>query len=164
MTVAERFPPEVAEVLRAHGWHDGRRVAEEQTAAALRLVDEQVGAHGHRHAPFPAAVDALAEFGGLYVTQDGSGRDLRRRPFAIDPTMAAGSAETLADLAGVIGAALYPLGVEGDYDALLAVDDRGRVFALDHAGEWFLGETVAAALTTLITGSQPHRVHDDGSF
>jgi hypothetical protein len=164
MTGGERFPAAVAEVLRTHGWHDGRRVDEDRTAAALRLVGEQVGSHGHRHEPFPAAVEALAEFGGLYVTQDGPGQQLRRRPFAIDPTMAAGSAETLADLAGVIGAVLYPLGVEGDHDALLAVDERGRVFALDHAGEWFLGETIAAALTTLVTGTQPRRLHDDGTY
>jgi hypothetical protein len=64
----------------------------------------------------------------------------------------------------VIGAALYPLGVEGDHDALLAVDEQGRVFALDHAGEWFLGDTVADALRTLVTGAQPARVHDDGSY
>jgi len=147
--------PDVAEVLRAHGWHEGRRVPEDQTAAAIRLVGRE---------PFPAAVEALAEFGGIYVAQDGPGQELRRMPFALDPTMSAGSAQTLADFSRVIGAALYPLGVEGDHDALLAVDEQGRVFALDHAGEWFLGDTVADALRTLVTGAQPARVHDDGSY
>ena len=149
--------PEVAEVLRQHGWQEGRHVDDAVTAEAVRLVEVR----GHR--PFPAAVQALAEFGGIYVQQDGPGRELRRRPFALDPTMAAGSADTLADFGRVIGAALFPLGIEGDHDALLAIDERGRVFALDHTGEWLLGDTVVDALETLISGAQPPRVHDDGT-
>jgi hypothetical protein len=160
---AGRFPPEVADVLDAHGWHDGRQVSKATTARRVSTVCGLVGRRGQRHEPFPAALDALGEFGGLYVDQDGPGRDLRRRPFAIDPEMAAASAETLADFARVIGVRLFPLGVEGDGEALLAVDERGRVFALDHAGEWLLGETVDEALTTLVTGVQPHRVRDDGT-
>jgi hypothetical protein len=152
--MADRFPAEVADVLRAHGWHEGRRVAE-QTAEAIRLVG---------HEPFPAAVEALEEFGGVYVTQDGPGRELRRRPFAVDPTLAPPCAETLADLGRVLGVRLYPLGVEGDGDALLAIDERHRVFALDHAGEWFLGETPADAITALVSGVQPNRIRDDGTW
>ncbi|MGC4791740.1 SUKH-3 domain-containing protein [Micromonospora sp. DT178] len=32
-------------------------------------------------------------------------------------------------------------------NSIFAVDERGRVFALDQAGEWFLGEDIDAALT-----------------
>ncbi|MGH3669286.1 MAG: SUKH-3 domain-containing protein [Pseudonocardiaceae bacterium] len=54
--------------------------------------------------------------------------------------------------------------MEGDHDSTLAIDEAGRVFALDHVGEWYLGESIDAALITLITGSQPPRLDDDGTW
>lgn len=158
-----RFPTDVEAVLRANGWTDGRRVPE-TSAEAIRIVCAQPGADGSRHVPFPAAEAALAEFGGIFVRQDEPGAELRRRPFALDPTMAAATAATLADLGRLLGVRLFPLGVEGDGDAVLTIDEQGRVFAIDHAGEWFLGPTLDAALTTLITGTEPPRVRDDGSW
>jgi hypothetical protein len=158
-----RFPPEVEVVLRASGWAEGRQVPE-ASAEAVRLVCAQPGSDGSRHVPFPAAEAALTEFGGIFVRQDEPGASLRRRPFALDPTMAAATAATLADLGRLLGVRLFPLGVEGDGDAVLTIDERGRVFAIDHAGEWFLGPTLEAALTTLIVGTEPPRVCDDGTW
>jgi hypothetical protein len=158
-----RFPTEVDLVLRASGWSEGRQVPD-ASAEAIRLVCAQPGADGSRHEPFPAAESALAEFGGIYVRQDEPGRELRRRPFALDPTMAAATAGTLADLGRMLGVRLFPLGVEGDGDAVLTIDEKGRVFAFDHAGEWFLGSTLDEALTTLIIGIAPPRVRDDGTW
>jgi hypothetical protein len=158
-----RFPTEVDVVLRASGWTEGRQVPE-ASAEAIRIVCDQPGADGSRHTPFPAAEAALAEFGGVFVFQDEPGSELRRRPFALDPTLAAATAASLADLSRVLGVRLFPLGVEGDGDAVLTIDEQGRVFAFDHAGEWFLGPTLDAALTTLITGASPPRVWDDGSW
>jgi hypothetical protein len=48
--------------------------------------------------------------------------------------------------------------------AVLAIDERGRVFALDHTGEWFLGESIETALTTLLLGRLPARVRADGGW
>ncbi|MFI5955609.1 SUKH-3 domain-containing protein [Cryptosporangium sp. NPDC051539] len=158
-----RFPSEVEAVLHASGWAEGRAVPE-ASAEAIRLVCAQPGADGSRHVPFPAAESALTEFGGLFVRQDEPGIELRRRPFALDPTMAAATAASLADLGRVLGVRMFPLGVEGDGDAVLSIDDRGRVFAFDHAGEWFLGVSLDAALVTLITGISPPRVRDDGTW
>ncbi|GAA0263694.1 SUKH-3 domain-containing protein [Cryptosporangium japonicum] len=158
-----RFPTDVEAVLRASGWDEGRQVPE-SSAEAIRIVCAQPGADGSQHVPFPAAEAALAEFGGIFVRQDEPGLQLRRRPFALDPTMAAATAATLADLGRLLGVQLFPLGVEGDGDAVLAIDEQGRVFAVDHAGEWFLGPTLDAALTTLITGLEPPRVTDDGTW
>lgn len=158
-----RFPTEVETVLRASGWAEGRSVPD-AGAEAIRLVCAQPGADGSRHVPFPAAEAALTEFGGLFVRQDEPGVELRRRPFALDPTMAAATAATLADLGRVLDVRLFPLGVEGDGDAVLTIDERGRVFAVDHAGEWFLGDCLDAALVTLITGVCPPRVRDDGTW
>lgn len=159
----QRFPDEVAAVLRSAGWSEGRQVPELATAA-IRQVCAYTADCGTRHTPFPAAEQALTEFMGVYVDQDGPGLALRRSMFALDPTMAAPTARTLADFARVLGAGLFPLGVEGTDDAILAIDERGRVFALDPGGEWHLGDTLDAALTTLITGAAPPRVADDGTW
>ena len=158
-----RFPSEVEAVLRSAGWSEGRQVTE-LSEQAIQDVCAQASADGTRHAPFRAAEQALAEFAGLFVFQDQPGVALRRRPFALDPVMAAATASTLADFARVLGSALFPLGVEGNGEAVLAIDERGRVFALDYAGEWFLGEGLDAALTTLISGTSPPRVRDDGTW
>ena len=152
----ERFPSDVAAVLREAGWSEGRQVRDVATETIRELSE--------RHAPFPAADQALTEFGALYVDQDGPGVTLRRRPFAIDPTMTPPSAVTLAAFGRALGVALFPLGVEGDDDAILAIDEHGRVFSLDEGGEWFLGEDVPAALTTLVNGELPPRVNDDGTW
>lgn len=161
--MSDGLPAEVEAVLRENGWVPGQDRSE-QVRAAVRLVSEQVGARGARHEAFPAALSALEEFGGVYVVQDGPGVDLRRRPFALDPTMATSSAETFADVAEALGTRLFPLGVEGDAESFLAVDEQGRVFAVDEQGEWFLGETPAEAITTLVSGTQPARVGDDGTW
>ena len=114
-----RFPTEVEAVLRASGWAEGRQVPE-TSAEAIRIVCAEPGADGSRHESFPAAEIALAEFGGLFVRQDEPGVELRRRPFALDPTMAAATAATLADLGRLLAVRMFPLGVEGDGDAVLA--------------------------------------------
>lgn len=141
--MTDRFPAEVAEVLSEAGWSPGRR-PDDQTAEAVRQVCDQVGRHGARTEVFDAAVEALTEFCGLYVIQDGPGRDLRRRPFALDPTRVTATTETLADLGRVLGTGLFPLGMEGNHDSVLAIDRSGRVFAIDHTGVWHLGDTIDA--------------------
>ena len=63
----------------------------------------------------------------------------------------------------MIGATLFPIGTENG-DAILAVDERGRVFALDQAGEWFLGADIDAALTSLLPAGPAARIRDDGTW
>jgi hypothetical protein len=49
-------------------------------------------------------------------------------------------------------------------DAILAMDERGRMFALDQGGEWFLGDTIDVASMSRVTGAGPaERVRDDGT-
>jgi hypothetical protein len=153
----DRFPPEVVRVLSDAGWSDGRRT-DAEAAMAVDIVREQIGRHGERTEPFPAATAALSEFGGIYVIQDGPGRDLARRPFAIDPTEVAATTETLADLGKRLHTRLFPIGMEGDHDSILAIDEAGKVYAIDHAGTWLLGDTMDAALITLVAGTQPARL------
>ena len=161
--MTDRFPSEVTRVLSESGWFPGRRT-DDETAQAVLYVCDQTGREGARTESFEAAVDALSEFGGIYVTQDGPGRDLRLRPFAIDPIEVAATTETLADLGRVLGTTLFPIGMEGDHDSVLAIDRSGRVFAIDHTGVWFLGNTMDAALVTLIFGIRPPRLDDRGQW
>lgn len=153
----DRFPGDVLQVLTGAGWSPGRRT-DTEAAQAVDIVRAQVGRHGERAEPFPAATAVLAEFGGVYVIQDGAGTDLARRPFAIDPTEVAATTETLADLGKRLRTRLFPIGMEGDHDSILAIDEAGRVYAIDHTGTWVLGDTIDAALITLVTGTQPPRL------
>ena len=41
---------------------------------------------------------------------------------------------------------------------MLAIDAEGRVYALDHTGDWYLGPDIDHALNTLLTGTQPIRL------
>jgi hypothetical protein len=70
----------------------------------------------------------------------------------------------LAAFAEVLGVRLFPIGVEGDVEAFLVVDELGRVFSLDAAGEWFLGDDIGGAVATLVTGTMPRRVDDEGRW
>lgn len=158
----DRFPENVAQVLREAGWSEGRRT-DAEAAMAVDIVREAIGRHGERTEPFPAASAALAEFGGIYVIQDGPGHDLARRPFAIDPTEVAATAETLADIGKRLQTRLFPIGMEGDHDSVLAVAESGKVYAVDHTGVWLLGDSIDAALITLITGTQPPRLDSAGN-
>ncbi|MFF5177577.1 SUKH-3 domain-containing protein [Micromonospora sp. NPDC000316] len=152
-----RFPPEVANALVAAGWrpHIGDQI---MAAAAVRDVTAVPG-----HAVFPAAVEALTAFPSLVGARRGRGEQVWISRFDIRPHMISHTAATLADFGAVLGVRLFPIGTE-QQDSILAVDERGRVFALDQAGEWFLGDTIDAALTTLLLGRAPARVRDDGTW
>ncbi|MFF4651245.1 SUKH-3 domain-containing protein [Streptomyces sp. NPDC001380] len=152
-----RFPADVASALKHAGWHPGRwqiRQAE-AWADALTAYDSP---DGHRHSVFPAAVEAWAEFGGIGVDLAGAGEQIARTPFLIDPLRGLHQPRTLADLGRALDTPLAPLGEENGGLGLLAVDAAGRVYSLDHTGEWYLGDTVDRAVTTLVTGALPERL------
>ncbi|MEV8568177.1 SUKH-3 domain-containing protein [Streptomyces sp. NPDC051322] len=152
-----RFPDTVDTALREAGWQPGRwdiRGAE-QWADALRAHTSPAG---HRHAVFPAAVEAWAEFGGLRITGPPPGRQNAPTPVHIDPLAGLHLARTLADLGRALETDMAPLGEEGNSQALLAIDFHGRIYSIDHTGDWYLGETIDHGLTTLITGLQPIRL------
>ncbi|WP_418957479.1 SUKH-3 domain-containing protein [Streptomyces tritici] len=156
-----RFPVNVDAVLREAGWQPGRwdiKQAEEW-ADALRA---HVSPAGHRHAVFPAAVEAWAEFGGLRLTGPGPGRHIAPAPVHLDPLAGLHLARTLGDLGRALETELAPLGEEGEHRATLAIDSEGRVYSLDHTGDWYLGRDIDTALTSLITGTQPVRLAASG--
>ncbi|PZT72218.1 MULTISPECIES: SUKH-3 domain-containing protein [unclassified Streptomyces] len=154
---APRFPAAVDTALRAAGWQPGRwdiRQAEEW-ADALRSYASPAG---HRHAVFPAAVEAWAEFGGLRVTATAPGRQIAPPAVRIDPLSGLHLARTLGDLGRALDTEVAPLGEEGEGQAVLAIDLTGRVYSIDHTGDWYLGRDIDTALATLVTGLQPERL------
>jgi hypothetical protein len=152
-----RFPVPVDSVLRDAGWEPGRwdiRQAEEW-ADALRA---HITPAGHQHTVFPAAVEAWAEFGGLHITAPGPGRHIAPASVRIDPLAGIHLARTLSDLGRSLDTEMSPLGEEGDGQAVLAIDVTGRVYSIDHTGDWYLGPGIDHALGALITGLTPARL------
>ncbi|MGW1978844.1 SUKH-3 domain-containing protein [Streptomyces sp. NPDC001889] len=156
-----RFPVAVDAALREAGWVPGRwdiKLAE-HWADTLRGYESPAG---HRHAVFPAAVEVWAEFGDLRIAGLGPGRQCAPPVVRMQPLAGLHMARTLGDLGRAVGAEMAPLGVEGEGEegggGVLAVDAEGRVYCVDHAGDWYLGPDIDRALTTLITGLQPPRL------
>jgi hypothetical protein len=111
----------------------------------------------------PAAEAFLREFGALSVEQSGAGVDLARNSFRVDPLLLLRALPTLAEFGRALDVALSPLGLveNGSYRVL---DERDRMFLIDHSGEWHLGDGAARGLTVLIDGVAPDRVSEAGSW
>ncbi|CAL9455885.1 hypothetical protein SUDANB120_02537 [Streptomyces sp. enrichment culture] len=154
---ATRFPTAVDHALRTAGWEPGRWDIKQAEYWADALRDHTTPA-GHRHTVFPAAVEAWAEFGGLTITAPGPGRQIAPVPVRLDPLTGLHLARTFADLGRALNTHLCPLGTDSDGDSHLAIDQEGRVYAIDHTGDWYLGPRMDEALTLLLTGLQPARL------
>jgi hypothetical protein len=150
--VTGRFTREAEDSLQAAGWFPGRRLDPEILAAMRSAIARQSGRYGGRLTVFPAAEEALAEFGGLVIGGDRAGIEVSPRPFALDPTLVAHQVETLLDVGRALGVRVCPLGVEGLDEAVLAITEPGAVLAIDPIGEWLLGNTIDEALDLLVTG------------
>ncbi|WP_446218481.1 SUKH-3 domain-containing protein [Micromonospora sp. IBHARD004] len=156
-----RFPPEVTNSLVIAGWrpHFGDEVL---AAASVREVTA-VSGRRHSHQVFPVVMPTITAFPGLVTGRKGPGEQVWISRFNIRPRQTSHTADTLADFGAVLGVRLFPLGTERG-DSIIAVDEHGRIFALDQAGEWFLGPDIDAALTTLLLGRAPAWVRDDGTW
>jgi hypothetical protein len=160
-----RFPDELARMMADGGWKPMDEMVRETLADIKINKVVQVAGQRHRHLPFPAVRDMLTAFPVLSVRRRGPGVRRQIRLLTIDPAAGAHLADALAELAGVIGTRLFPIGREGWGDAVLVMDERGWVFGLDQGGEWFLGETIDEALVGLLTGDGPaDRIRDDGTW
>ncbi|MGW0144464.1 SUKH-3 domain-containing protein [Streptomyces sp. NPDC004822] len=156
-TSTTRFPVPVDAALRAAGWQPGRWDIKQAEIWADTLRDHTSPA-GHRHTVFPAAVEAWAEFGGLHIAPGGPGRQIAPAALHLDPLHGLHMARTLGDLGRALDTDVSPLGAETGTDSLLAIDTEGRVYALDHTGDWYLGADIDQALAGLVTGLEPARL------
>jgi hypothetical protein len=155
-----RFPHEVARTLAGGGWRSFGSVDVVGEAAIGRAVEVS----GGRLRSFPAARRIAAEFSGVRCGRRGPGLRRAVRLLTIDPVLGAHAVVVLEEFAQVVGVPVFPVGVEGG-DAIVAVDELGRVFVLDQAGEWFVGQSIDEALVSLLAGDGPAaRVRDDGTW
>ena len=160
-----RFPDDLARMMADGGWRPLDRRSAEALGDAMIEDVVRVAGRRHRHRPFPAVRAMVTDFPLLRVRRRGPGARRAVRLLVLDPLEAAHSADLLAEVAEVVGAPLFPIGIEDRGDALLAMDGRGRVFGLDQGGEWFLGATLDEALVGLLTGDGPaERLRDDGTW
>jgi hypothetical protein len=155
-----RFPDEVARTLAGGGWMDLGSLDVLGEAA----INDAIAASGGRLRPFPAVRRAVADFPGVRCGRRGPGMRRAIRLLTLDPVPGASAVEALDEFAAVLGVPLFPIGIEGG-DAVVAIDERGRVFVLDQAGEWYVGADLDEALVGLLTGDgRCERVHDDGTW
>ncbi|MFE2584748.1 SUKH-3 domain-containing protein [Streptomyces sp. NPDC059378] len=156
-TSSTRFSVTVDAALRAAGWQPGRWDIKQAEIWADTLR-EHTSPAGHRHTVFPAAVEAWAEFGGLRIAPPGTGRQVAPAALHLDPLHGLHMARTLGDLGRALGTEVCPLGTETDTQAVLTIDTEGRVYTLDHTGDWYLGPDIDHALALLVNGIEPARL------
>jgi hypothetical protein len=128
------------------------------------MISQAVEASGGQLRAFPAARRVIAEFGGVRCGRRGAGLRRAVRLLTVDPGLGAYAVCALDEFAQLIGVPLFPIGAEGG-DAIVVIDELGRVFVLDQAGEWFVGESIDEALVSLLAGDGPAaRVRNDGTW
>jgi hypothetical protein len=143
-TVDSAFSRPSEDELRAAGWHPGRQVDPVPLFGGLDIT----GLFVH-----PAALEFMAEYGGLALTPDGPGVSLARQHFTLDPALCAGEEGRFIEWGQQLGRALVPV---GDLD-------HGRFFlGIDEHSEVYLVETWVAsfgpmprALENLLSGVRP---------
>ncbi|CAM5716101.1 hypothetical protein SCALM49S_08955 [Streptomyces californicus] len=82
-TSTTRFPVAVDAALREADWQPGRWDIRRPRNGPTPCAPTPPA--GHRHAVFPAAVEAWAEFGGLHITATAAGRHIAPTTVYIDP-------------------------------------------------------------------------------
>lgn len=108
-----------------------------------------------RHKLSVVASRALDEFGGLVVKVSGPGFDMAKTGFTVDPRPVFSELDRLQEYASSFSPEieLFPLGETLDGHAILAIDQRGRVFLVMDS-VMLIGETVEEAIANLILGKR----------
>ena len=145
----ERFPGEVARVLHAAGWHEGRDIgtrAEEMLAQSI----ERARAEGMTLEAFPAIRAALHEFGGLTVTEEAVG-PFNGKDFLIDSSVLVSGFELYEGYGHILHGRCFPLGLMFEEHSALFMAENGEVY-LEHGptGTYYVGSSVDAALDAMI--------------
>ena len=151
-----RFNDRTTPILLGAGWTVGRDLGAEADEMIARTVAGAADL-GHELEPFPAAVAAIHEFGGLTFTKevlaettDFSGTDLR-----VDPSPALEWVRrTGRVLERTLGKRCFPLGRDLEFGFVLWIDSDGGVYEVYEDGDLIhlVGETVDKAVTNWLEG------------
>jgi hypothetical protein len=158
-----RFPAEVAWELAAGDWGSEPEYRERRGAGLIERIEASRGRE-HALSRFPAAEAALREFSDVAPGRNGPGAAQWVRWFHLGSGNLLHLADPLHELGTVVGARMFPIGREGFDEAVLAIDEHGRVFSLDQGGEWFIAATLDQAIVALTTGLPAARIRDDGTW
>jgi hypothetical protein len=155
----QRFPADVFADLRAAGWYPGRNVT-----SAVREWLERTDIE--RELPiFPAAMAALAEFGGLTVPQRGAnGTPGGGYPSTFYPDDVRPTTEEVVEFGEIIRARVFPIGGNVDGPSHIVMDEHGRVFLLHPAAEFFIAESLDEALVWVTRGGDLRVVNENGTW
>ncbi|MFE1933799.1 SUKH-3 domain-containing protein [Streptomyces sp. NPDC059474] len=145
------------EALVAAGWRPGRDAGNRALLGILETTSTVALDGVTAWQTFSAVEQALREFYGLTVAPAGPGVDVAATGCVVDPSLGRYALRTFAAFQEGLGHRLFPFG-RTDAGALLAVDDKGRLFAVDHSGWWLLGESAGEGLASLAEGRAPWRV------
>lgn len=146
MHYSHRFSDSTLAALNDAGWFPGRTVTPqvERWKAALASGGLRI---------FPAAEEALREFGGLRAGAWRAGEESAQMPFHLDPLLAQPDRNLFAAPSHLVSRPLYPLGEVADGHAFLAITDDGRVFMFME-DLWLVGSTIHEALEALLEGKE----------
>ncbi|WP_404949367.1 SUKH-3 domain-containing protein [Streptomyces sp. ARC14] len=140
-------PAEVDAWLTEAGWYPGRDVGNDAIGAIAAVV-ERYRAYGIDIEPSAAALAFIREHAFLLAVIDTAPEN-----FAIfTPRLAfKGDAEEIAELAGELGAKLFPVGHDTYDGSTLLVDESGRFFFSHHTGAYYLGSEKYEAIMSLMS-------------
>lgn len=146
----DRFPPDVRAALETAGWWPARDRAAVVTAW---LATPQVATAFAGIDLSGAALAALAEFGGLRISQRGVGESadggFASRFFPIPDRV---GADGLRSFTARTGIAVAPVGDHEDGPGDLVIDGDGRVFLLHWADDYLVADSFDAALVWMVRG------------
>lgn len=155
----DRFPGYVDDALVGLGWARGRDIRPE--------VDDWLARNGTGipgYEPFPAALAAMREFGGLTSIANGPGQTSAQCPFTIYPTPSGelvGFAPDVQALGERLGLRTFQIGEVEQGVGALVVDEIGRAFLVGPM-ELYAGATIDEALIRMLEGLRCEELHEIG--
>jgi hypothetical protein len=158
-----RFPDDVREVLTAAGWSSGRDASHQVNRWLHEVYAADPGAR-QKLPLFPAAFDALVEFGGLRLAPPGRA-GVANAGFRVEVFPHGGRviADAYAEFAADLGVPVFPFAWYEDGPSDLVVDSRGLVFLLHPTAEYLVAGSVDAAIVALVRGPELRRVDEHGT-
>ncbi|RJQ70245.1 hypothetical protein D5S17_29500 [Pseudonocardiaceae bacterium YIM PH 21723] len=147
MTAEHRFSAVAEKVLRASGWTPGRAVDTSKWQAGFQRAG---------HAMPVCVVDFLTEFGGIVVTESGTGITTAREPFEIDPALGDYEWDRFEDWSEQLGIFVMPLGELDGGRYFLGIDSDGNIYVMS---DWIARYgKLDEGLEAILTGIQPYRL------